>query len=94
MNVTLLQHSCLDAVLNIRDGDRSQRSLLGQGHGLTSTSTSGWPRAGELIHQMGFFNRSEIYVESQSSVLTFELMAKNRSCQINMELVALGHGTS
>ena len=64
VNVTLVQHSCLDGVVNIRDGgDGGEGEGEGRGAGRRGVSLSDGgggsgmvARDGELINRVGFFN--------------------------------------
>lgn len=107
VNVSLIQHSCLDGILEIRDGeDHPDRLYRIHKQKLPSSSLSsdfdnynnnnvevpdpddnGSNNLNGLLSRVGFFNSSELQIQSQGSVLTFELISpKTKNCQINLDL--------
>lgn len=107
VNVSLIQHSCLDGILEIRDGeDHPDRLYRIHKQKLPSSSLSsdfdnynnnnvevldpddnGSNNLNGLLSRVGFFNSSELHIQSQGSVLTFELISpKTKNCQINLDL--------
>jgi hypothetical protein len=101
INVTLVQHSCLDGFVYIRDGggggggsddvNRAPSSAVYDGR---SHETKTKPD-GELINRIGFFNRTPssngfggggFSFNSSRPIVTFELTSRNKSCRVNMQL--------
>ena len=94
VNVTLIQHSCLDGVVNIRDGGEGGDDV----DRLISDAKPSTRPGGELINRIGFFNSTTIApsggvgvggaysFNSTRPVVTFELTSRNRSCRVNMQL--------
>eukprot|EP00094_Tigriopus_californicus_P002139 TCALIF_02062-PA protein Name:"Similar to thbs1 Thrombospondin-1 (Xenopus laevis)" AED:0.16 eAED:0.09 QI:0/0.83/0.57/0.85/1/1/7/160/1139 len=106
VNVSLIQHSCLDGILEIRDGE-GQTDRLYRNHNQRAPSSSssssdnnnshsqsvedpddnGSNNLNGLLSRVGFFNSSELHIQSQGSVLTFELISpETKNCQINLDL--------
>ena len=98
VNVTLVQHSCLDGVVNIRDGGdggegarrRDAATMRGGGGGSGAVSQDG-----ELIHRVGFFNMTSSFsgggsggfsFNSTRPTITLELTSRNKTCRVNMQL--------
>ena len=100
VNVTLVQHSCLDGVVNIRDGgdggEGARRRDAAMMHGGGGGSGSGAvARDGELIHRVGFFNMTSSFsgggsggfsFNSTRPTITLELTSRNKTCRVNMQL--------
>ena len=97
VNVTLVQHSCLDGVVNIRDGgdggEGARRRVHGGGGGSSSGAVAA--RDGELIHRVGFFNMTSSFsggggggfsFNSTRPTITLELTSRNKTCRVNMQL--------
>ena len=101
VNVTLVQHSCLDGVVNIRDGgDGGEGEGRGAGRRGVSVSDGGGgsgmvARDGELINRVGFFNMTSslsggggggFSFNSTRPLVTLELTSRNKTCRVNMQL--------
>ena len=98
VNVTLVQHSCLDGFVNIRDGgdvgEGARRRDAAMVHGGGGSSSGAVARDGELIHRVGFFNMTSSFsgggggfsFNSTRPTITLELTSRNKTCRVNMQL--------
>ena len=99
VNVTLVQHSCLDGVVNIRDGGEGEGRGAGR-RGVSASDGGGGgsgmvARDGELINRVGFFNMTSslsggggggFSFNSTRPLVTLELTSRNKTCRVNMQL--------
>ena len=100
VNVTLMQHSCLDGVVNIRDGgDGGEGEGRKRGAGVTVLDGGGggsgkMAQDGDLINRVGFFNMTSslsggsggFSFNSTRPLVTLELTSRNKTCRVNMQL--------
>ena len=96
VNVTLVQHSCLDGIVNIRDGgDGGEGGGREAGRRGASVLDDKIAQDGELINRVGFFNMTSslsggggggFSFNSTRPLVTLELTSRNKTCRVNMQL--------
>ena len=95
VNVTLVQHSCLDGIVNIRDGgDGGEGESREAGRRGASVLDDKIAQDGELINRVGFFNMTSslsgggggFSFNSTRPLVTLELTSRNKTCRVNMQL--------
>ena len=98
VNVTLVQHSCLDGVVSIRDGggggDGAARRKAATVSDKAAAATAA--QDGDLINRVGFFNMTSTFsgggggggfsFNSTRPTVTLELTSRNRTCRVNVQL--------
>lgn len=81
VRIHLIQPSCIDGVVNVRDGGRAQN------RDNDDVST--------LVNQFGFFDPAAGFqFNTTGHLASFELKAANSSCRLNMEIDIVAKGNS
>ena len=90
VNVTLVQHSCLDGVVSIRDGGGGNSAARRKAVADKAATAA---QDGDLINRVGFFNMTSTFsggggfsFNSTRPTVTLELTSRNRTCRVNVQL--------